>query len=113
MVRGESATLARNGKITPNEANPTFFDFRITAGEGNFTIHDPRPPTAVQFQFGGKCTDGIIEIDRNGGFRTAKVSAGKDAANHFIKPGAWNYQLRCTSGGTEGKAVASGRILVV
>jgi hypothetical protein len=87
---------------------------RIIAGEGNFTIHDPRPPTAVQFQFAGKCTDGgIIEMDRDARFRTAKVSAGKDFANHMVKGGAWHYRLRCTTGGVDGNAVASGRIAVV
>jgi len=103
----------KNGTIRPLEAIPTYFDFRIIAGEGNFTIHDPRPPTAVQFQFAGKCPDGgIIEMDRNQGFRTAKVSAGKDAANHLVKPGGWYYRLRCTAGGAEGKPVASGLVVV-
>jgi hypothetical protein len=114
MNRGESATLLRNGQIRPLEAIPNYFDMQITAGEGNFTIHDPRPPTAVQFQFAGKCTDGgIIEMDRDPRFRTAKVSAGKDFANHLVKGGAWHYRLRCSTGGVDGNAVASGRIAVV
>jgi len=113
MNRGESAVLLKNGQIRPLEAIPSYFDFRITAGEGSFTVHDPRPPTAIQFQFGGKCPDGgIIELDRDARYRTAKVSAGKDFANHLVKPGSWHYRLRCTKGGTEGAAVASGRVSV-
>jgi hypothetical protein len=113
LNRGESATLMKSGQIRPLEAIPSYFDFRITVGE-TFTIHDPRPPSAVQFHFGGKCPEGgIIEMDRDGRYRTAKVSAGKESANHLVKPGRWAYRLRCTRGGDEGGAVASGVIAVI
>ena len=113
MSRGESATLTRAGAIRVIETIPGYFDFRVAAGE-SLTIHDPRPPTAVQFQFDGKCPDGgIIEVDRDGRFRTAKVSAGKDFANVLVPGGGWSYRLRCTSNGSEGSAVASGRISAV
>ena len=110
LTRGESALLTRGGTIRTLEAIPTYFDLRIEAGE-SLTIHDPKPPTALQFQFGGKCPDGgIIELDRNGQFRTAKVSGGRDFANMMIGAGDWAYRLRCTVNGGEGGAVASGRI---
>lgn len=112
LARGESATLLATGAIRINEAIPTTFDFRVNAGE-TLTIHDPRPPTAVQFQFGGKCPNGgIIEMDSDFRFRSAKVSAGKEAANLYVGPGSWAYRLRCTTGGTEGAAIASGRVAV-
>jgi hypothetical protein len=112
MDRGESATLDRSGAIRYVETIPRYFDFRVAAGE-SFTIHDPKPPTAVQFQFDGKCPDGgIIEIDRNGSFRTARVSGGRDFANAAIARGEWAYRLRCTTNGIDGPAVASGRITV-
>ncbi len=114
MNRGESATLLKTGQIRPLEAIPNYFDIQIVAGEGNFAIHDPRPPVAIQFQFAGKCpTGGIIEMDKDPRYRTAKVSGGKEAANHLVKSGTWAYRLRCTSGAGEGAAVASGRITVV
>jgi len=110
MTRGESALLTRAGQIRTIEAIPNYFDFRVVAGE-SLTIHDPKPPTSVQFQFDGKCPDGgIIEVDRDGRFRTAKVSSGKDFANVLIPAGSWAYRLRCTTGGGEGAAVASGRV---
>lgn len=113
LRRGESATLLATGAIRVNEAIPTSFDLRVTAGE-SFTIHDVRPPTAVQFLFGGKCpSGGIIEMDHDGRYRTAKVSAGREHANLFVAAGSFAYRLRCTTGGTEGPAVASGRIAVV
>lgn len=113
MTRGETATLAKAGTIRVVEAIPNYFDFRMDAGE-SLTIHDPRPPTAVQFQFGDKCPGGgVIEMDRDARFRTAKISSGKEAANLLVAAGGWAYRLRCTTGAGEGGAVASGRIVVV
>ncbi|HEX4417167.1 MAG TPA: hypothetical protein VH165_04665 [Kofleriaceae bacterium] len=110
MSRGESALLTRTGAIRIIEAIPSYFDFRVVAGE-SLTIHDPRPPTSVQLQFDGKCAEGgIIEIDRDNRFRTAKVSSGRDFANVLIPGGSFAYRLRCTTNGTEAAAVASGRI---
>jgi hypothetical protein len=113
MARGESAVLGRAGTIRVVDAIPTRFDLRVPAGE-TLTVHDPRPSTAVQVAFDGRCPEGgIIELDRDGRFRTPRVSAGKDAANLRVDPGAWTYRLRCTTGGGEGAAVASGRITVL
>ena len=110
MNRGEAAVLTRAGQIRVVEGIPSYFDFRVVTGE-SLTIHDPRPPTAVQFQFDGKCPEGgIIEVDRDARFRTAKVSSGRDFANMMIGPGSWAYRLRCTANSAEGNAVASGRI---
>ena len=113
MARGESAVLGRAGTIRVVEAIPATFDFRVPVGE-TLTVHDPRPPTAVSFHFGGKCPDGgVVELDRDGRFRTPRASAGKDAANLRVDGGAWSYRLRCTAGGREGGAVAAGRIAVI
>ncbi|HEY6178216.1 MAG TPA: hypothetical protein VIX73_27355, partial [Kofleriaceae bacterium] len=113
MSRGETAVLTRSGAIRVIEAIPSFFDLRVPAGE-TFTIHDPKPPAAVQFQFDGKCPDGgIIELDRDGRFRTSRVSSGHDFANLMITAGNWAYRLRCTSNASEGGAVASGRVSLV
>ena len=113
MNRGESAILSRAGAIRVIEVIPGYFDFRVGVGE-SLTIHDPRPPTSVQFQFDGRCPDGgIIEVDRDSRFRTSKVSAGKDFANVLIPGGTWSYRLRCTSDGSEGNAIASGRVSAV
>jgi hypothetical protein len=113
MSRGETAVLTRSGAIRVVEAIPSYFDLRVPAGE-SFTIHDPRPPAAVQFQFDGKCPDGgIIELDRDARFHTANVSSGRDFANALVTAGSWAYRLRCTSDGAEGAPVASGRLSVV
>lgn len=112
MNRGESATLKKNGVIRVIDAIPSYFDFRLAVGD-TATIHDPKGATAVQFQFGGKCAQGgVVELDKDNRFRTAKISSGKENANLMVEGGSWAYRLRCTSGGSEGNAVASGRIAV-
>ncbi len=113
ISRGESASVTKSGQIRIVEAIPSYFDFRVAAGE-SLTIHDPKPPTAVQFQFEGKCPNGgIIELDRDSRFRTAKISSGHDFANVMIGSGAWSYRLRCTTNGSEGNAITSGRVAVL
>lgn len=113
MNRGESATLAKNGTIRVIEAIPSYFDFRVSVGE-SVTIHDPKGATAVQFSFGGTCTDsGFIEMDRDAKFRTAKVSGGKEQANLMVSAGSWAYRLRCTTASGDSAAVGSGRIIVL
>jgi hypothetical protein len=113
LSRGETASLGKNGAIRVIEAIPSYFDLRVVVGE-SLTIHDPRPPTAVQFQFYERCPEGgIIEVDRDGRFRTPKLSSGRDFANMMVGAGAWWYRLRCTSGGAEGGAVVTGRIATV
>jgi len=113
LNRGESAALQRNGAIRVVEAIPSYFDLRVVAGE-SLTIHDPKPPTAVRFQFDGKCPEGgIIELDRDTRFLTSKVTSGKEFANAMLSGGGWAYRLRCTTGGGEGAAIASGRISTI
>ncbi|MEO7096077.1 MAG: hypothetical protein ABI175_22640 [Polyangiales bacterium] len=113
MNRGETATLAKNGTIRVIEAIPGYFDFRLAVGE-TVTIHDPKGATAVQFSFGGKCSEGgFIEMDRDARFRTAKISGGKDQANLAVGAGSWAYRLRCTTASGDSAAVGSGRIALV
>jgi hypothetical protein len=110
---GESAALMRAGdRIQPIEAIPKQADFKVPVGE-TFTVHDPRPPVAIAFDFQGKCADGgTIELDRDARFRTAQLSTGADAANLMVAPGSWAYRLRCTQNGVPGATVASGRVAV-
>lgn len=115
LNRGESATLGKTGTITTVATIPGYFDMTVPVGETpNFTIHDPKGATAVQFVWSGKCNQGgVIELDHDARFRAAKLSGGKDSANLLVPAGSWAYRLRCSIGGDEGPAVASGRIAVV
>ncbi len=110
MNRGESATLAPAGTIRVDVSIPDHFDFRATNGE-SFTIHDPKGPTAVQFDFSAKCPNGgVIDLDSHPGFPAPRVSAGKENANVYVPGGGWFYRIRCTVGDSEGPPIASGRI---
>jgi len=72
-----------------------------------------KPPTAVQVQLGGACPEGgVLEVDKGTGFRTPRISAGRDAANVSLAPGSWAYRVRCTKGGAEGPPRWAGRIAV-
>lgn len=116
MKLGESASLAKAGAIHPIEAIPSYYDLKVTVGElGMFTIHDPKGATAVKFDFGGKCPGGgVIEMGHDPKFHESRLSGGKDSANLMATPGGvWFYRLRCSTGDSEGAAVASGRLSVV
>ena len=115
VAGGESATLLKPGTINPGVVIPKYFDFKVNAGETpNFTIHDPKGSTALQFNFNGKCpSGGVVEMDHDARFRTPRVSEGKDNANMLAQSGGWAYRLRCNGGNGPGAAVASGRIVVV
>jgi hypothetical protein len=110
MKTGESASIAKAGAIHQTAKIPDYYDIRVPIGETpTFTIHDPKGSTAIQFAFNGKCSGGgTIEMDNDPRFRTARISAGKEAANIIAEAGAWSYRLVCAGGGQGG----SGRIIV-
>ena len=110
MKTGESASLEKAGAIHQTAKIPDYYDLKVMIGETpTFTVHDPKGRTALQFAFNGKCpSGGTIEMDNDPRFRTARISAGKVAANILAEPGAYSYRLVCAGGG----AVASGRLVV-
>ncbi len=113
MSRGEKAALARAGSIRVLEEIPKHYDFAVNVGD-KFWIHDPTGATAVQFAFGAKCREGgVVEVDKNGTFKTPKISAGKAAANHMVRAGSWFYRLRCVSGDGDAEVAGGGRITVI
>ncbi|HEY3807648.1 MAG TPA: hypothetical protein VGL61_33835 [Kofleriaceae bacterium] len=112
LAGGESATMLKAGEINPGVVIPRYFDLRldVETAPRSFSIHDPKGATAVQFGFGSKCpTGGTIEMDRDGRFRTPRVSEGKEAANMLVPYGSWAYRLKCANGSIGG----SGQVLVI
>jgi hypothetical protein len=112
LAGGESATVLKAGEINPGVVIPRYFDFRIDVETApkSFWIHDPKGATAVQFAFGSKCpTGGTLELDRDGRFRTPRVSEGKEAANMLVTSGTWAWRLKCANGGI----ASSGQVLVI
>jgi len=110
MRTGESATLTKTA-IRQTAKIPDYYDMKIAVGaDSNFTIHDPRGATALQFAWSGKCGGGggTIELDNDPAFRTARITAGKDAANIIADAGAWSFRLVCNNGNVAGR----GRVIV-
>jgi hypothetical protein len=105
LQHGETAILSAGGSIEIVDKIPSYFDLRVTAGE-SFTIHDPRPGTAVRFAF--ECGDkgGSVELVKDGAKR---VTTGSDGANAMLGSGEWSYRQRCDG---SGKVVKKGSIRV-
>nr|MBP9085429.1 hypothetical protein [Kofleriaceae bacterium] len=107
LTRGESAEISKAGAIRVIDVIPNYFDIEIPVG-ASMQIHDPKGATAIRFKFDGRCAgNGDIELDHDNRFKTPRISSGAGSANHMVA-GGWTYRLRCN-----GKAVASGRVLVV
>ena len=105
---GESAQLAKAGLIRQTAKIPDYYDMRVVVGgDSSFTIHDPKGATALQFAW-SKCNGGTVELDTDPKFRTARITAGKDAANIIADAGAWSYRLVCGNGNVAG----GGRLIV-
>ncbi len=112
MSSGESATLLKAGAINPGVVIPHFFDFKINVAEAprSFAVHDPHGSTALQFAFQDKCpSGGTVELDHSSGFRTPRVSEGKESANMLVPQGSWAWRLRCSGGAV----AAQGQVSVV
>ena len=110
LGRDETATLTKSGAIHQEVRIPAYFDFALPVGE-SATVHDPKPPTAVKFDFNGKCPNGgYIEVSNDGKFRAPGISRGKESANLSLG-GGWAYRLRCGEDG--GPIAAQGRVSVI
>lgn len=84
-------------------------DLSLTAG-GNVVFHNAEPPTAIGFEFDGKCDHlGVLEILDDGAVRS--WAGGTKNVNLELPTGVTNYRLRCLSkDGTWSEPVASGRV---
>lgn len=93
----EELTLQRGDGID-------FADLVVPAGE-TFTVHDPRPPTAIGFDLSKACK-GAARLSL-GELRT---EAGK-RANLPVPPGKYSYDVRCLS--TPEQVATSGQVTVL
>ena len=109
LETGESARIGSQGEVERELVAPARPDFFVEAG-ASFTVRDPRPPTAVGFRFGGKCTGaGVIELRGVSG-----GANGTGSANVALPPGRHAYTLRCVKeDGSLGPSVANGTVRVM
>jgi len=105
LQHGETAILTSDGSIEIVDKIPKYFDLRVNPGE-SFTVHDPRPGTAVRFGFECKSGGGSVELIKSGAKR---VTTGTDGANAMLAQGDWTYRQRCDG---SNRIVKKGRIVV-
>jgi len=87
---------------------PAVVDLRAAAGD-SFTVHDPKPPTAIGFLAQGKCGAGVLATLDPGS--RAREIVGESQVNVEIPAGSHRYTIACL--GDERRVVAEGVIAVL
>ncbi len=105
---GESATMSTKGVVATSNRGPERPDFTANAGE-SLVIRDPRPPTALAFDFSSVCSGGAGVLARG----DASIRGEKRAAL-FFPPGHHTYTIRCIGpDGIDEKPAATGTVDVI
>jgi hypothetical protein len=105
---GESGLLSRDGELSISGRGPTHVDLVVNAGD-SFTVHDPKPPTAVGFRLAAQCPQGSVLS-----FGATQWAGGEAQVNASINTGQHSYQVRCLGpDGPQAEVVAQGRVIVV
>jgi hypothetical protein len=105
---GESAVLTPKGAVTVSGRSPERADFSVKAGD-SFTVRDPRPPTAVDFDFSSVCPAAGIVARGDG-----TTVRGEHRAAMSLPAGHHEYAVRCIGAdGVEEKSVATGSVTIV
>lgn len=109
---GEAATLSPKGVAAAVARAPEKTDFTIRAGD-SIIIRDPKPPTALGFDFSAACPSGSGVVSRGEG-ATMVSARGEKRAGMFLPAGHHDYAVRCIGpDGVEDKPAASGSVTVV
>jgi hypothetical protein len=104
---GEGATIHARGAVASSRG-PERADFVVHAGD-SFLVRDPRPPTAIAFEFAGMCA-GPAVVTRGDGVS----SRGDRQAVLSLPAGHHDYTIHCIGpDGVEEKTAASGSVMVV
>lgn len=106
---GENATLTAKGAVVVSSRGPERPDFTIHAGD-SIVVRDPRPPTALGFDFSSVCPSAGV-VSRADGRATAR---GEHTAALSLAAGRHAYAVRCIGpDGIEEKPAATGNVTVV
>jgi len=104
---GEDGVLSEAGELSVSGRGPGTADLVVNAGD-TFTVHDPRPPTAVGFRMGGACEKGAVAVVGK------QQWAGRGGQiNVPMPPGRHPYQVKCLEPDGPGKVVAHGNVLIL
>jgi hypothetical protein len=106
---GEHATLTTKGVVVVANRGPERPDFTVRAGD-SVVVRDPRPPTALGFDFSAVCPGSAV-VSRADGAATVR---GEHKAAMSLAAGRHEYAIRCIGpDGVEEKAAASGTVTIV
>ncbi len=105
---GETGVVKRSGKVTVSGRGPSPVDLVVAAGS-TFTVHDPKPPTAIGFELDGQCDHGaVVQLGK------LRYAGNAQQASAPFSPGTYPYQIRClTRTGPADSPAATGRVTVV
>jgi hypothetical protein len=93
---GERANLGRDGELRLEGRGVDYADIEILAGE-SVIVHDPKPPTAVRFQFGEICAEGGTITSFRAG-KAGNYATGVGAVALSLPAGSYRYELACSPG---------------
>lgn len=106
---GEHATLTTKGVVVVANRGPERPDFTVRAGD-SVVVRDPRPPTALGFDFSSVCPGSAV-VSRADGAATVR---GEHKAAMSLAAGRHEYAIRCIGpDGVEEKPAASGSVTIV
>jgi len=104
---GDSAVLGAKGNVTTSGRGPAAADLSIRAGE-SLVVRDPRPPTAIGFDFSSVCPGAGVVSRKDASVR------GERRANMFVPGGHYEYAINCIGAdGVEDKPAATGAVTVI
>jgi len=109
VATGLRGYLSREGQARLERA-PDRGALAVVAGI-SATIHDPRPPTAVDFLLSETaCSEGVVEV----GAPESPVAVGRGRGHTIlvVRPGNHAYRVRCVESGELGEVAASGTLRV-
>ncbi len=111
---GEVGAIAADGTVSIEGRGLDHADIDVSAGS-SLVIHDPRPPSAVNFVFGKTCEQGVIRLKGKAkALPGARFARGEASVSLPIGPGSADYSLHCVDEqGKEGKAEAKGSVTVI
>ncbi|MGC4066733.1 MAG: FecR domain-containing protein [Polyangiaceae bacterium] len=107
---GQAAVVSSDGQTHVEGASLAYSDLVVQAGD-SLSVHDPRPPTAVRFEFGSLCpTGGVVRIAS----KRKSFAVGQTSVSLGLPAGQQAYTLHCLgSNGPHEAPKAKGTITVL
>jgi hypothetical protein len=88
---GQEAVVTAEGQTQIRGASLDYADLSVRVGD-SLTVHDPRPPTAVRFEFGAACPNGgVIRVTT----KRKSFAVGRTDVSLALPAGQHAYALHC------------------